>query len=62
MRLAAYLDRIGFEGPVRADLETLQRVHLAHQLSVPFENLDVQLRRPLTLDARAGFEVQRRQA
>lgn len=56
MNLSAYLDRIRFEGPARADLETLNRVHLAHQLTVPFENLDVQLRRPLTLDVNSSFD------
>jgi N-hydroxyarylamine O-acetyltransferase len=56
MNLAAYLDRIGVEGPVRADLDTLRRVHLAHQLAVPFENLDVQLKRPLTTRVASSFD------
>ncbi|GGS44437.1 arylamine N-acetyltransferase family protein [Streptomyces cinerochromogenes] len=38
--LDAYLDRIGWEGERRADLATLRGVHLAHALSLPFENLD----------------------
>ncbi|MEU6598896.1 arylamine N-acetyltransferase family protein [Streptomyces flaveolus] len=38
--LDAYLDRIGFKGERRADLATLRGVHLAHALSLPFENLD----------------------
>ncbi|MFF7351348.1 arylamine N-acetyltransferase [Streptomyces filipinensis] len=38
--LDAYLDRIGWKGGRRADLETLRGVHLAHALSLPFENLD----------------------
>jgi N-hydroxyarylamine O-acetyltransferase len=56
MKLAAYLDRIGFEGPVRPDLDTLRRVHLAHALAVPFENLDVQLRRPLSTSVPEAFD------
>ncbi len=56
MKLAGYLDRIGFAGPVRADLDTLNRVHLAHQLAVPFENLDVMLRRPVSLDPLVSLE------
>lgn len=56
MKLAAYLDRIGLSGAVRPDLETLKRVHLAHQITVPFENLDVQLRRPVSLDPLASLE------
>ncbi|MEU6771388.1 arylamine N-acetyltransferase [Streptomyces sp. NPDC046759] len=38
--LDAYLDRIGWQGGRRAGLETLRGVHLAHSLSLPFENLD----------------------
>ncbi|MFI2757701.1 arylamine N-acetyltransferase [Streptomyces echinatus] len=38
--LDAYLDRIGWKGARRADLATLRDVHLAHALSLPFENLD----------------------
>ena len=56
MELGAYLDRIGFEGAARPDLETLRRLHLAHQRAVPFENLDVQLRRPVVLDLDPNYE------
>ncbi|MQY32730.1 Arylamine N-acetyltransferase [Streptomyces sp. RB17] len=38
--LDAYLDRIGWKGARRPALETLRGVHLAHALSLPFENLD----------------------
>ncbi|MFI2199892.1 arylamine N-acetyltransferase [Streptomyces sp. NPDC020192] len=38
--LDAYLERIGWQGGRRADLDTLRGVHLAHALSLPFENLD----------------------
>jgi N-hydroxyarylamine O-acetyltransferase len=54
--LAAYLDRIGFQGrPAldRATLETVQRLHL---LTIPYENLDMQLGRPLTIDPAAAFD------
>lgn len=56
MTLSAYLDRLNFEGPLRPDLETLQALHLAHQLAVPFENLDVQLRRPVSFDIAPTYE------
>jgi N-hydroxyarylamine O-acetyltransferase len=46
----AYLKRIGISPPVRPDLATLQRIHLAHLASIPFENLDVLLGRPIVLD------------
>ena len=54
--LAAYLKRIGFEGPVRADLETLNALHAAHVNAVPFENLDVHAGRPVTLSLEAAYE------
>jgi N-hydroxyarylamine O-acetyltransferase len=56
LNLADYLKRLNFEGPVRPDLETLRALHLAHQLAVPFENLDVQLRRPVSFDIAAAYE------
>ncbi len=49
MNLRDYLDRIGFSGSPRADLETLGELLRRHAFAVPFENLDVQLGRPLTL-------------
>jgi N-hydroxyarylamine O-acetyltransferase len=54
--LDAYLARIGHAGPLDADLATLTALHRAHVLSIPFENLDVQLGRPLGLDPQAAFD------
>lgn len=45
MRLEDYLIRIGYEGNVQPDLDCLTRIHRCHALSVPYENLDVQLER-----------------
>jgi N-hydroxyarylamine O-acetyltransferase len=56
MDLAAYLDRIRFTGTVQPDFATLRALHLAHQRVVPFENLDVQLRRPLGIGVEAAYE------
>jgi len=56
LELGAYLDRIRFEGAARPDLDTLRRLHLAHQHAVPFENLDVQLRRPVVLDVEPNYD------
>lgn len=50
MRLAGYLERIGYDGPVAADLACLTAIHRRHLLAIPYENLDVQLREPLDLD------------
>ena len=46
----AYLDRIGYRGPVDPVPSTLAGLQRAHMLSVPFENLDVHLGRRLVLD------------
>jgi N-hydroxyarylamine O-acetyltransferase len=47
----AYLDRIGFdEEDPYPDLETLRRLHRAHVLAIPFENIDVVLGRGIGLD------------
>jgi N-hydroxyarylamine O-acetyltransferase len=55
-KLAAYLERIGFYGTARPDLETLRRLQEVHVRTVPFENLDVQLRRPVGLDIDTCFD------
>jgi N-hydroxyarylamine O-acetyltransferase len=39
----AYLDRIGYTGPVEPTAGTLAALHRAHMLAVPFENLDIHL-------------------
>ena len=56
MELSAYLDRIRFDGSARPDLATLRAIHRAHQYVVPFENIDVQLRRPADLDLGASYD------
>ena len=56
MDVQAYLDRIGFGGVPRPDLETLRALHRGHSLSISYENLDVQLGRPVTIDPADAFE------
>jgi N-hydroxyarylamine O-acetyltransferase len=56
LELSAYLHRIGFDGSLRADLATLRAIHRAHQYAVPFESVDVLLRRPVGLDLKANYE------
>jgi N-hydroxyarylamine O-acetyltransferase len=56
MHLGAYLDRIGFAGAPRADLDTLTRLHRGHLENIPYENLDVLLGRPLDFDAVRIFD------
>lgn len=46
----AYLARIGVTASGKPDLATLCVLHAAHLAAIPFENIDVRLRRPIKLD------------
>ena len=48
--LSAYFRRTGFTGPAEPRMATLEELHRRHQASIPFENLDVLLGRPVRLD------------
>ncbi|MBS0267169.1 MAG: arylamine N-acetyltransferase [Planctomycetes bacterium] len=48
--LSAYCERIGYAGGHDPSLATLQALHFAHATHVPFENIDVILKRPIRLD------------
>jgi N-hydroxyarylamine O-acetyltransferase len=48
--LDAYLERTGYAGELAPTPETLRGLHRAHVLSIPFENLDIPLGRPILLD------------
>ena len=56
MDIPAYLERIGLDTPLDVSLDSLRRLHLAHLYTVPFENLDIHLGRPLSLDEAALFD------
>jgi N-hydroxyarylamine O-acetyltransferase len=56
MNLQAYLDRVGFEGAPRPDLDTLARLHRGHLLHIPYENLDVLLGARLDFDPARIFD------
>ncbi|TAJ69697.1 MAG: arylamine N-acetyltransferase [Phenylobacterium sp.] len=56
MDIQAYFDRVGFTGVARPDLATLKALHRAHAFAISYENLDVQLGRPLTTDPAAAFD------
>lgn len=49
MTLDAFLARVEYREPVRPDLATLRNLHRAWRLRVPYENLDIQLGRPILL-------------
>lgn len=46
----AYLDRIGYTGPLTPTPDVLRDLHRAHMFSVPFENLDIALGRKIVCD------------
>lgn len=48
--LDAYLARVGYDGPLRPDAETVVALHRSHATAVPFENLDVMLGRGTSID------------
>jgi N-hydroxyarylamine O-acetyltransferase len=53
---AAYLERIGWDGPLTPSADTLAGLHAAHMHCVPFENLSIHMGEPIVLDERALFE------
>jgi N-hydroxyarylamine O-acetyltransferase len=48
--LDAYLRRIGHDAEVAPTAAVLDALHLTHATHIPFENLDIQLGRPIRLD------------
>lgn len=53
--LDAYFARVASEPPAAPSLDALRRLHAAHVASIPFENLDVQLGRPIRIDIESVF-------
>ena len=53
--LDAYLSRIELPARPTVDAAGLDRVQRAHRLSIPFENLDVTLGRPIQIDSASVF-------
>ena len=56
MDVKTYLDRIGYQGDIKADIESLRRLHHLHRLAVPFENLDIHLGRSIVLGSARLYE------
>jgi N-hydroxyarylamine O-acetyltransferase len=48
-----YLERIGAVRPGSPNAESLRSLHVAHLLAVPFENLSIHLREPISLEEEA---------
>ncbi|HEU5098033.1 MAG TPA: arylamine N-acetyltransferase [Roseiflexaceae bacterium] len=56
MNIAAYLQRIAYRGSQTPSADTLRALHLAHLHAVPFENLDIHMRRPISLEPACMFQ------
>jgi N-hydroxyarylamine O-acetyltransferase len=57
MDFAAYLQRIGLDAAeLRPDAESLRILQRSHLLNIPFENLDIHLKRPIAIDVGKFFE------
>jgi len=50
LNTSAYLARISYAGPTEPNVATLRGLHRAHMLAVPFENLDIGLKRKIVCD------------
>jgi len=56
MEINAYLERINNKGSVKSNAQTLSDLHLAHMLAVPFENLDIGLKRTIRISEQDIYE------
>ncbi|MEO6396826.1 MAG: arylamine N-acetyltransferase [Tepidiformaceae bacterium] len=53
--VAAYLERIGYQGLAEVSLDALRAMHRAHFYSVPFENLDIHTGVRIAVDGPVNF-------
>ena len=56
MDIPAYLNRLHYSKPVKPDAETLRELQIAHMRNIPFENLDIRLKRNIRLSEDALWE------
>lgn len=54
--LEQMLERIDYSGPFANDVATLNGLHRAWRAAVPYENLDIQLDRPILLDQESLYD------
>jgi N-hydroxyarylamine O-acetyltransferase len=52
-QLPRYLERVGLSSPPKPDEDGLRQIHSAQAFSIPFENLDIHLGRPISLKPEA---------
>jgi len=51
-----YLERIGYSGPLALNEKVLFDIHEAHSFSVPYENLEIMARKPLSLAVESLYD------
>ena len=56
LKIESYIDRLGYTGPLKVDEATLIGLHDHHVRTVPFEDLDIHIGQPLSLDYRCLYE------
>jgi N-hydroxyarylamine O-acetyltransferase len=56
MDVSEYLERINHNRSILPDLNTLQGLHIAHMQSIPFENLDIGLKRTIHISEDAIWD------
>jgi len=56
MDVDAYLERINYRGPLAPTADSLRRLHVAHLLAVPFENLSIHAGEAILLDDDSLFD------
>ena len=56
MDIPTYLNRLHYTKPVKPDAETLRELQIAHMMNIPFENLDIELKRNIQLSEEALWE------
>lgn len=55
LAIKPYLERLHYTGATKPTIDVLRALHHAHMLTVPFENLDIPIGRPIILDETAFY-------
>ena len=50
-----YLKKMNYKDEVKIDYNTLSKLQIAHLTNIPYENIDVLNKKPLSLDAQDLF-------
>lgn len=56
MNIRDYLKRMNYQGSLEPKLQTLQALHMAHLLAIPFENLSIHYGQPIILQEEALYD------